>query len=70
MVFSSPLITWIMKITILCFGLKNIDLQLIFVYYFFFVLALWFIYKLGEQLKNKNTGFISAILFCLHLQCI
>lgn len=63
--FNGPLITWIFKLMIMLFGLKYIDLQLIIINYFFFVLALCFVYKLGKELKNEKVGIIATILFSL-----
>ena len=63
--FNAPLITWIMKGIFLIFGKENFDLQIIIVNYFFFLIGLFFIYKIGLELKDKETGNITMILFAL-----
>lgn len=63
--FNAPLITWIIKIMFYVFGKEYFDLIVIFVNYIFFLIALYYIYKLGVVLKDKETGIISIILFAL-----
>ena len=63
--YYAPLVTWIMKAMFFIFGKEYFDLQIIFVNYVFFLLSLFFIYKIGYKLKDKFTGNISMILFSL-----
>ncbi len=63
--FNAPLMTWIMKIIFFIFGKEYFDLQIIIVNYFFFLIGLYFIYKIGLELKDKETGNIAMILFTL-----
>ena len=63
--FNAPLITWIMKFMFYIFGKEYFDLLVIFVNYIFFVISLYYIYRLGVILKNKETGNIAMILFAL-----
>ena len=63
--FNAPLITWIMKCMFFIFGKEYFDLQVIFVNYIFFIIALYCIYKIGIELKDKETGNIAMILFAL-----
>lgn len=63
--YNAPLITWIMKAIFVIFGKKYFDLQIIFINYIFFITALYFIYKIGTELKNKETGNIAMVLFAL-----
>jgi hypothetical protein len=56
--FNAPLITWIIKIMFYVFGKEYFDLIVIFVNYIFFLIALYYIYKLGVVLKDKETGII------------
>ena len=62
---NAPLLTWIMKFMFYIFGKEYFDLIIIFINYIFFTIALFFIYKLGTLLKNRETGVISMILFAL-----
>ena len=63
--YNAPLITWIMKIMFFVFGKEYFDLQIMFVNYVFFLIALCFVYKIGVELKDKETGNIAMILFAL-----
>jgi len=63
--YNAPLITWIMKFMFSVFGQGNWDLQIIIVNYIFFLIPLYFIYKIGIELKDKETGKIAMILFAL-----
>lgn len=63
--FNAPLLTWIMKGMFSIFSKAYFDLQIIFVNYIFFLIALYFIYKTGFELKDKKTGNIAMILFAL-----
>lgn len=63
--YYAPLLVWIMKGMFFIFGKKYFDLQIIFVNYLFFITGLFFIYKLGEEIKDKLAGNIAMILFAL-----
>ncbi len=63
--YNAPLITWIMKGIFFIFGKQYFDLQIILMNYIFFLIALYFIYKIGVKLKDKETGNIAMILFAL-----
>lgn len=62
---NAPLITWIMKCLFFVFGKHYFDLQIIILNYILFSIALYFIYKIGFELKDKETGNIAMILFAL-----
>ena len=62
---NAPLITWIIKGIFYVFGKEYFDLQIIILNYFFFLIALCFMYKIGLELKDKETGNIAMILFAL-----
>ena len=62
---NAPLLTWIMKTSFFLFGKEYFDLQIIAVNYLFFLTGLYFIYKIGAELKDKETGNIAMILFAL-----
>ena len=47
------------------FGTHCFDLQVIFVNYILFLTALYFVYKIGLVLKDKETGNIAMLLFAL-----
>ena len=63
--YNAPLITWIMKGIFFVFGKEYFDLQIIIMNYFFFLIGLYFIYKTGLELKDKETGNIAMVLFAL-----
>lgn len=63
--YNAPLITWIMKFMFFVFGRHYYDLQIIIINYLFFLIGLYFIYKIGFELKDKKTGNIAMILFAL-----
>ena len=63
--FNAPLITWITKGIFFVFGKKYFDLEIIFINYIFFLIALYFIYKVGVELKDKETGNIAMIMLAL-----
>jgi len=63
--FNAPLKTLIMRCMFYLFGEKYYDLLIIFVNYIFFLIPLYFIYKIGVELKDKETGKIAMILFAL-----
>ncbi|MBR3627908.1 MAG: glycosyltransferase family 39 protein, partial [Elusimicrobia bacterium] len=62
---NAPLITWIMKGIFFVFGKEYFDLQIIIMNYFFFLIGLYFIYKIGLELKDKETGNIAMVSFAL-----
>lgn len=62
---SAPLITWIMKLMFFVFGRHYYDLQIMIVNFFFFLIGLYFVYKIGLELKDKMTGNIAMLLFAL-----
>ncbi len=62
---NAPLLTWIMKCIFFLFGTEYFDLQIIFVNYVFFLISLYFIYKIGVEIKDKETGNVAMILFAL-----
>jgi 4-amino-4-deoxy-L-arabinose transferase-like glycosyltransferase len=62
---NAPLLTWVMRLMFLTFGNGSYDLQIIFVNYVFFLIPLYFVYKIGVELKDKETGNIAMILFAL-----
>ncbi|MDD3065041.1 MAG: glycosyltransferase family 39 protein [Endomicrobiaceae bacterium] len=63
--YNAPLLTWIMRLMFYVFGKEHYDLIVIIVNYIFFLISLYFIYKLGVELKDKETGNIAMILFAL-----
>ncbi len=63
--YAAPLLIWIMKVMFFIFGAQYFDLQVIFVNYILFLIALYFVYKIGLELKNKETGNIAMLLFAL-----
>ena len=63
--YNAPLITWIMKGMFFIFGKEFFDLQIIFVNFIFFLTGLYFLYKIGLEIKDKTTGNIAMILFAL-----
>ncbi|MDD5020648.1 MAG: glycosyltransferase family 39 protein [Endomicrobiaceae bacterium] len=63
--YIAPLVTWIMRGMFGVFGQKYFDLQIIFVNYIFFLIPLYFIYKIGTELKDRETGRIAMMLFAL-----
>ncbi len=62
---DAPLIIWITKFLFYLFGKTYFDLQIIFENYVFFLIGIFFIYKLGFELKNKMAGNIAMVLFAL-----
>ena len=62
---NAPLITWIMKGMFFLFGKEYFDLQIIFVNYLFFLISLYFIYKIAVEIKDKETGNITMVLFAI-----
>ncbi|GAB1401948.1 hypothetical protein MASR1M68_08590 [Elusimicrobiota bacterium] len=63
--YNAPLVTYIMRFMFFMFGKEYYDLIIIFVNYIFFLIPLYFIYKIGVELKDKETGNIAMILFAL-----
>lgn len=63
--YNAPLVTYIMKFMFFVFGKEYYDLIIIFVNYIFFLIPLYFIYKIGVEFKDKETGNIAMILFAL-----
>lgn len=61
----APLIVWIMRSFLHVFGNNYFDLEIIFINYFFFLVALYFINKICIEIKNKETGTIAMLLFAL-----
>jgi len=57
--------TWIMKGMFFVFGKEYFDLQIIIVNYLFFLTGLYFIYKIGVELKDKQVGNVAMVLFAL-----
>jgi hypothetical protein len=62
---SPPLIPWIMRFMFFLFGKEQSDLIIIAVNYVFFLIPLYFIYKIGEKTDSKETGQIAMILFAM-----
>jgi len=46
-------------------GKEYFDLIIIFINYIFFLIPLYFIYKIGEETDSKESGQIAMILFAL-----
>ncbi len=65
LMYNAPLLTWIMRGMFFIFGKEYFDLIIIFINYVFFIISLYFIYKIGTELKDKQTGSIAMILFSL-----
>ncbi|GAB1401947.1 hypothetical protein MASR1M68_08580 [Elusimicrobiota bacterium] len=63
--YNAPLLTYIMRFMFYIFGKEYYDLTIILVNYIFFIITLYFIYKIGTELKDKATGNIAMILFAL-----
>lgn len=63
--YNAPLITYIMRFMFFIFGKEYFDLIIIFVNYVFFLIPLYFVYKTGVEIKDKETGNIAMILFAL-----
>jgi len=62
---NNPLIIWIFEFLLNIFGNDNLDMITICVNYLFFLIALYFIYKIGEEADSKETGQIAMMLFAL-----
>ncbi|MDD5102300.1 MAG: glycosyltransferase family 39 protein, partial [Endomicrobiaceae bacterium] len=63
--YNAPLLTYIMRFMFYIFGKEYFDLIIIFINYIFFLIPLYFIYKIGTELKDKETGNIAMILFAM-----
>ncbi|MFA7674773.1 MAG: glycosyltransferase family 39 protein [Endomicrobiia bacterium] len=63
--YNAPLLTYIMRFMFYIFGKEYFDLIVIFINYIFFLIPLYFIYKIGTELKDKETGNIAMILFAM-----
>jgi len=63
--YNAPLITYIMRFMFFVFGKEHFDLLVIFVNYIFFLIPLYFVYKIGVEIKNEETGNLAMILFAL-----
>ncbi len=63
--YTAPLITNITKLMFYIFGKEYFDLIIIFINYIFFLIPLYFIYKISSELKDKETGNLAMILFAL-----
>ncbi len=61
----APLVVWIMRGMFFIFGRENFDLQIIIVNYIFFLISLYFVYKIGKEIDSKETGKTAMILFAL-----
>ncbi|MDD5020512.1 MAG: glycosyltransferase family 39 protein [Endomicrobiaceae bacterium] len=57
--------TYITKSMFFVFGKEYFDLIIIFINYIFFLIPLYFIYKISTELKDQETGNIAMILFAL-----
>ncbi len=64
-VSNCPVIIWIFKFLLSIFGNEHLDKITISVNYVFFLIPLYFIYKIGEEIDSKETGNIAMILFAL-----
>jgi hypothetical protein len=62
---NNPLIIWIFDFLLSVFGNKNVDGITVSVNYIFFLIPLYFIYKIGKEIDTKETGNIAMILFAL-----
>jgi len=63
--YNAPISTYIMRFMFFVFGKEYFDLLVIFVNYIFFLIPLYLIYKIGVEIKDKETGNIAMILFAL-----
>lgn len=62
---NNPLIIWIFDFLLSVFGNKNVDMITVCVNYIFFLIPLYFIYKIGKEIDTKEAGNIAMILFSL-----
>jgi len=63
--YVAPLVIWIMRGMFFIFGRENFDLQIIIINYVFFLISLYFVYKIGKEIDSKETGKTAMILFAL-----
>jgi len=63
--YNAPVITWIFKFLFLIFDRKYADIIIISFNYVCFLTALYFIYKIGEEIESRETGQIAMILFAM-----
>lgn len=64
-VISSPLLTWVYKFLMSVFGNHNLDKITLSINYVFFLIPLYFIYRIGKEIDSKEAGNIAMILFAL-----
>ncbi len=63
---SSPsLITRITGLMFCVFGKEHFDLIIIFINYIFFLIPLYFIYKIGKAIDSREAGNIAMVLFAM-----
>lgn len=62
---NAPLLTYITKSMFFIFGKKYFDLIVFFINYIFFLIPLYFIYKIGRELKDNEAGNTAMIFFAL-----
>ena len=60
-----PVIVWIYKFLLSVFGNGNLDKITVSVNYIFFLIPLYFIYKIGKEIDSEEAGNIAMILFAL-----
>ncbi|MFA7073909.1 MAG: glycosyltransferase family 39 protein [Endomicrobiaceae bacterium] len=63
--YNAPFMTYITRFFFFLFGKEYFDLIIILINYIFFLISLYFIYKIGNELKDKETGNIAMLLFAL-----
>lgn len=63
--YNAPLIPSITKILFFLYSKEYFDLIIIFINYIFFLIGLYFIYRISLEISSKKTGNISMILFSL-----
>ncbi|MDD5020624.1 MAG: glycosyltransferase family 39 protein [Endomicrobiaceae bacterium] len=64
-ILSAPLVAFIARFMFSIFGKEYFDLIIIGINYIFFLIPLYFIYKIGKEIDSKETGNIAMILFAL-----
>ncbi len=62
---NTPLMIWIFQFLLSFFGNHNLEIITICVNYVFFLIPLYFIYKIGKETDSKEAGNIAMILFAL-----
>ncbi len=63
--YSPPLLPLLIRLLISIFGYNYFDLMIILCNYIFFLITLYYIYKISIELKDKETGNIAMILFAM-----